>query len=132
MALGNIFREPSAKERLAGGVLSSLIGTFAKTLLQKERWRYLALTDRGSAHVLDFADGALAGRHDLELANVRVNRAVSDESLLFLDFIHLEARFQLQLQRYQLPSLAGELLTDPADMRIVGDMTRTIEAAFRR
>jgi hypothetical protein len=131
VALGNVYREATVKEKVKGGFLSSLFGSMAKTAMEPDRWRYLALTDQNTAHILDFADGALVEKIDVALDAVRTTRVQSDESWLVLEFQHAGKDFKLKLHRYQLPDLENNLLHDTEQMKQVGEMTKALEAAFR-
>jgi hypothetical protein len=131
VALGNIYREETAKEKLKGGFLSSLLGSFAKTAITPDRWKYIALTDQHTVHILDFANGNLVERDDLVLANVRAAKVHSDESWLVLELEHAGKNFRMKIHRYQLPDLENNLLGDVEQMKQVGEMTKTLEAAFR-
>jgi hypothetical protein len=129
IALGNVYREKTTKEKVSGSLLSSLLGVFAKTVLEKERWRYVALTS-DALFILDFADGDRTEKIRCPLAEIQVRDLRWDESLLQTTFAYAGQEFTLKIQRYQLPSLEGDLLTDPEQMKQVGEMTQRIERAL--
>lgn len=131
VALGNVYREATVKEKVKGGFLSSLFGSIAKTAMEPDRWRYLTLTDQNTLHILDFADGVLVERIDIGLDAVRATRVQSDESWLILEFQHAGKDFKMKIHRYQLPDLENNLLHDTEQMKQVGVMTKALEAAFR-
>src|SRR5438552_3430721 len=125
VALGNIYRDSATTEK-RGFFASLLASVVAKRDDRADGWRYIALGDQRTLHILDFTAAGLTARDDFAIADLRVSNLHSDESFLSVAFAAGARTFDLRIHRYQLPNLDSSLLHDPEQMKQVGVMTKAI------
>jgi hypothetical protein len=124
-ALGYVNRKVSAWEHIVSLLISSTVGLLAKTLLQKEKREYVALTE-SSLLLLSFAGDKLVSTTEMSLQRIEAGQASIDESLVRLSFTYAGTGREIELLRYQIVNLDGEAVTDAAVMQQIGAMTARI------
>lgn len=144
LALASVLRDEPAGQQAAaaplpppkpkGGMFGALLG-MAKTatvgVMKRDHFKYIALSDQHTLHVLDMTDGAVVQRDDFAINDMTGVRVTSDDALIYAQFQVGEKPFALRIQRFQLPQVYGEMLEDQLEVAEVGHMTAAIEAAIR-